>query len=263
MKWGMFCKKSGKCGGVFCKKSRPFLNAGCIMYSTSIFLFYILLICGCVRTQRTPPPAYGPIPFHPQAEVRHKRIYAYSYIWTLRLAKFSLKNLTTIIQNVLQNMRMQCKYFSYALGYYTNLTRVSWSSNLHRFVQLRLAILIHVTKFAISNVTTSTLTRRSSRTATTNLSNEKDGRQTEDFELSCSLVTNEVGLAATLVFSEAARFTDLVKFTRTYTHSCNGVQSQIDVDRSVSKLYNPVFLRYCTPKLSILRRKSHSCITRI
>ena len=24
------------------------------------FLFYILLIWGCVRTQRNPPPAYGP-----------------------------------------------------------------------------------------------------------------------------------------------------------------------------------------------------------
>jgi len=54
-----------KCGGVFCKKvenggcfvkSGTFLNAGCLMYSIiiGIFLFYILLIWGCVRTQRTP-----------------------------------------------------------------------------------------------------------------------------------------------------------------------------------------------------------------
>jgi len=62
-KWGVFCKKvenggcfvkSGKYG-VFFVKSGPFVNAGCIMYSISIFLFYILLIWGCVRTQRTPP----------------------------------------------------------------------------------------------------------------------------------------------------------------------------------------------------------------
>jgi len=63
MKWGVFCKKR-KMVGVFCKKvengffvkSGPFLNAGCIMYSISIFLFYILLIWGDVRTQRTPLP---------------------------------------------------------------------------------------------------------------------------------------------------------------------------------------------------------------
>jgi len=64
MTWGVFCKKSGKWGcvvkkvenggGVFVK-SGPFLNAGCVMYSISIFLFYILLIwgAGCVGTQRT------------------------------------------------------------------------------------------------------------------------------------------------------------------------------------------------------------------
>jgi len=51
---GAFRKKSGKWGVFFCKKSGPFLNAGCIMYSISIFLFYILLIWGCVRTQPTP-----------------------------------------------------------------------------------------------------------------------------------------------------------------------------------------------------------------
>jgi len=41
-------------GGVFCKKSEPFLNAGCIMYSISIFYFTFYLFGGCVRTQRTP-----------------------------------------------------------------------------------------------------------------------------------------------------------------------------------------------------------------
>jgi len=45
-------------GGVFVK-SGPFLNAGCIMYTVSVFLVYILLIWECVRTQRT-PPTYGP-----------------------------------------------------------------------------------------------------------------------------------------------------------------------------------------------------------
>jgi len=51
----MCCKKSGKWGGRFFVKSGPFLNAGCVMYSISIFLFYILLIwgSGCVGTQRT------------------------------------------------------------------------------------------------------------------------------------------------------------------------------------------------------------------
>jgi len=46
--------------GVFFIKSEPFLNAGCIMYSISIFYFTFYLFGGCVRTQRTPPPAYGP-----------------------------------------------------------------------------------------------------------------------------------------------------------------------------------------------------------
>jgi len=55
MKWGVFVKKV-EMVAVFCKKSGPFLNAGCIMYSISI-LFYILLIWG-VRTHPTHP--YGP-----------------------------------------------------------------------------------------------------------------------------------------------------------------------------------------------------------
>ena len=51
---GFFCKKVEN-GGCFVKNG-PFLNAGRIMYSRpiSIFLFYILLIWGCVHTQRTP-----------------------------------------------------------------------------------------------------------------------------------------------------------------------------------------------------------------
>jgi len=47
MKWGVF----------FCKKSGPFLNAGCIMYSISIFYFTYL---GGVRTHPTHSPAYRP-----------------------------------------------------------------------------------------------------------------------------------------------------------------------------------------------------------
>jgi len=61
-KWGCFfviqkVKNGGSCkkvenAGCFLVKSGPFLNAGCIMYSISIFLFYILLIFGgCVRTR--------------------------------------------------------------------------------------------------------------------------------------------------------------------------------------------------------------------
>jgi len=47
-------------GGVFFVKSGPFLNAGCIMYSISIFYFPFYLFGGCVRTQRTPlPTAWG------------------------------------------------------------------------------------------------------------------------------------------------------------------------------------------------------------
>jgi len=57
MNWGgvLFVRKTGKCGGVFCKKSGPFLNAGCIMYSISFFnfTFYLFGGRGCVRTQRT------------------------------------------------------------------------------------------------------------------------------------------------------------------------------------------------------------------
>jgi len=52
---GVFFKKVEN-GGVLFVKSGPFLNPGCIMYSISIFLFYIILIRWCVRTQRTPLP---------------------------------------------------------------------------------------------------------------------------------------------------------------------------------------------------------------
>jgi len=55
--------KSGK-WGVFFVKSGPFLNAGCIMYSISIFLFYILLLWGCVRTHTHPLALYGPASKH-------------------------------------------------------------------------------------------------------------------------------------------------------------------------------------------------------
>ena len=54
-KWGFikvenvfFVKKSGKWRGCFFCKKWTF------MYSISIFLFYILLIWGCIHTQRTP-----------------------------------------------------------------------------------------------------------------------------------------------------------------------------------------------------------------
>ena len=45
----------------FVKKSGPFLNAGCIMYSIGIFFILHFTYLGCVHTQRTPPPAYGPV----------------------------------------------------------------------------------------------------------------------------------------------------------------------------------------------------------
>jgi len=55
-RWCFFVKKWNM--GVFCKKSGPSLNGGCIMYSISIFyLAYYFL--GCVRTQRTPPAHTG------------------------------------------------------------------------------------------------------------------------------------------------------------------------------------------------------------
>ena len=60
-KWGCFLLKSGKWGVFFCKKwTFHQRTVHCVQYQN--FLFYILLFFwgGCVRTQRTPPPAYGP-----------------------------------------------------------------------------------------------------------------------------------------------------------------------------------------------------------
>ena len=48
MKWGVF----------FVKKSGPFLNAGCIMCSISIFYFTFYFIGGAYTPNA--PPAYGP-----------------------------------------------------------------------------------------------------------------------------------------------------------------------------------------------------------
>ena len=55
-----FYKKSGKWGVFFCKKVDLSSTQGALCtVQYQYFLFYILLIWGCVRTQRT-PPAYGP-----------------------------------------------------------------------------------------------------------------------------------------------------------------------------------------------------------
>jgi len=53
---GVFCKKGGKWGVFFFVKSRPFLNAECIVYSISIFLFYILQIWGAYAPNAPPLP---------------------------------------------------------------------------------------------------------------------------------------------------------------------------------------------------------------
>ena len=54
MTWGVFVKK-WKMGVFFVKKSGPFLDAECIMYSISIFYFtFYLFGGGCVRSQCTP-----------------------------------------------------------------------------------------------------------------------------------------------------------------------------------------------------------------
>jgi len=45
--------------GVFFVKSGPFLNAGCIMYSISIFYFTFYLFGGGMYAPNA-PPAYGP-----------------------------------------------------------------------------------------------------------------------------------------------------------------------------------------------------------
>jgi len=56
-KWG-FVKKVENGGGVICKKSGPFLNAGCIMHSISIFYFTFYLFGG-MRTHPTHPLPTG------------------------------------------------------------------------------------------------------------------------------------------------------------------------------------------------------------
>ena len=50
--WKMFFAKKWKMEGVFFVKSGPFLNAGCIMYSISIFFIshFTYLGEGCIRT---------------------------------------------------------------------------------------------------------------------------------------------------------------------------------------------------------------------
>jgi len=53
MKWGGLYRKVEN---VFFVKSGPFLNAGCIMYSISIFLHFTYFGGGAYA----PPPAYGP-----------------------------------------------------------------------------------------------------------------------------------------------------------------------------------------------------------
>ena len=52
------CKKKWKIGGVL-QKSGPFLNAGCILYSISIFFILHFTYLG-MRMHPTRPPAYGP-----------------------------------------------------------------------------------------------------------------------------------------------------------------------------------------------------------
>ena len=57
MKWGgvFFCKKVEMGCVFFCKKSGPFLNAGCIMYSISIFYFTFYLFGGSAYARNASP----------------------------------------------------------------------------------------------------------------------------------------------------------------------------------------------------------------
>ena len=60
MGWGLFRKKVDN-GCWVCKKSGPFLNAGCIVYYISSFCFTFYLLGGVVHTHTTHPhPAYTP-----------------------------------------------------------------------------------------------------------------------------------------------------------------------------------------------------------
>jgi len=52
-----FVKKVKNTGCFFCKKSEFFLNAGCIMYSISIFYFIYM---GVHTLPTHPPPSHGP-----------------------------------------------------------------------------------------------------------------------------------------------------------------------------------------------------------
>jgi len=54
---GVFCKKKWKMGVFFVKMNLSSTQG--VLCVVSVFLFYILLIGGCIRTQRT-PLAYGP-----------------------------------------------------------------------------------------------------------------------------------------------------------------------------------------------------------
>jgi len=58
MRGVFFCKKVENGGGFV--KSGTFLNAGCLMYSISIGIFYFTFYLFGVRTHPTHPPAYGP-----------------------------------------------------------------------------------------------------------------------------------------------------------------------------------------------------------
>jgi len=50
---GVFCRKKVE-NGVFCKKSKPFLNAGCIMYSISIFILHFTHLGGAYAPNAPP-----------------------------------------------------------------------------------------------------------------------------------------------------------------------------------------------------------------
>jgi len=59
IKWGCALVKKWKMGGgVFCKKSGPFLNAGCIMYSISFYFILHFIYLG-VRPHPTDPLPTG------------------------------------------------------------------------------------------------------------------------------------------------------------------------------------------------------------
>ena len=52
---GCFLVKKWKMGGVFCKKV-DLSSTQDALCTVSVFLFYLLLTGGRIRTQRTPPP---------------------------------------------------------------------------------------------------------------------------------------------------------------------------------------------------------------